>query len=246
MKSLMKSEFGKLSQAYSVARLGYPQVVIDNVVSFADKKAKILDIGCGTGIATRQLAQNGFKVFACDSDKKMIEEANKYPKENIRYYTADAKSLPFDNESFDLVTAFGAFHWFCDEVSITEIRRAMKRDSIFCVVNKNDVGNFKKDFSNIIYKIISKKVSSVKDAYDPTSILKKYGFMDVKENKIETSEYFTIEKALLQFQSMHLWNNVPGVLRKNTLESLKKHFSSLSENGLVRRDIEVVTVVGRM
>lgn len=53
----MKSEFGKLSQAYSVARLDYPQEVIDYVISFAYKDAKILDLGCGTGIATRQLAQ---------------------------------------------------------------------------------------------------------------------------------------------------------------------------------------------
>lgn len=241
----MKSEFGKLSQAYSVARQGYPQEVIDNVVSFMGKDAKILDLGCGTGIATRQLAQSGFDVFACDNDEKMIEEAEKYPEENIRYYTADAKSLPFNDESFDLMTAFGAFHWFCDEESIAEIRRVMKKDSVFYVVNKNDVGNFKKDFSNIIHRIINKKISSAKDAYSPVRILKKYGFKDIKENKIGTTEYFTIDRALLQFQSMHLWNSVPEELRKNTLESLKKHFSSLSKDGLVKRDIEVITVVGR-
>jgi len=241
----MKSEFGKFCHAYSVARQEYPKEVIDNVVRFAEKNAKILDLGCGTGIATRQLAQNDFEIFACDSDEKMIDEANEYPRENIHYYTADANRLPFNDESFDLVTAFGAFHWFCDEESIAEIRRVMKNDSMFCVVNKNDIGNFKKDFSNIIYKIINKKVSSIKDAYDPISILKKYGFEDVKENKIIASEYFTLEKELLQFQSMHLWNNVPEELRKDTLEILKKHFSELSENGLVRRDIEIVTVVGR-
>jgi len=241
----MKSEFGKLSQAYSVARQGYPTEVIDNAVSFLDKDARILDLGCGTGIATLQLAQSGFNVFACDNDTKMIDEAKKYPKENIHYYIADARSLPFNDEFFDLMTAFGAFHWFCDETSIYEIRRVMKPDTFFCVINKNDIGNFKKDFSNIIYKIINKKVSSVKDAYDPVSILEKYGFKDVKENKIKTFEYFTIDKALLQFQSMHLWNSVPQELRKNTLESLKEHFSSFSKDGLVKRDIEVVTVVGR-
>ncbi len=245
MKLENKSEFGKLSQAYSVARQEYPQEVIDNIVRFAEKDAKILDLGCGTGIATRQLAQNDFEIFASDIDEKMIDEANKYPRENIHYCIADAKHLSFDNESFNLVTAFGAFHWFCDEESITEIRRVMKSNTFFCIVNKNDVGNFKKDFSNIIYKIINKKVSSVKDAYDPVNILEKNGFKDVKENKIIAPEYFTLEKALLQFQSMHLWNNVSEELRKDTLEVLKKHFSSLSENGLVRRDIEIVTVVGR-
>ena len=228
-----------------MARQDYPQEVIDNVVCFVDGKAKILDLGCGTGIATRQLAQNGFEIFACDSDEKMIDEAKKYSKENIHYLKSEASNLIFDTEFFDLATTFGAFHWFCDEPSVNEIRRVMKPDSFFCIVNKNDVGNFKKDFSEIIYKMVGKKISSVKDAYDPVSIIKKYGFRDVKENEMKTSEYFTIDKALLQFQSMHLWNYVPEELRKNTLESLKKHFISLLGDGLVRRDIEVVTVVGR-
>lgn len=241
----MKSEFGKLSQAYSAARQGYPKEVIDSVVHFMDKDAKILDLGCGTGIATLQLGQNGFDVFACDYDNKMIEEARKYSEKNIHYYIADVKSLPFDNKAFDLVTAFGAFHWFCDELSVNEIRRVMRPDTFLYIVNKNDVGNFKKDFSQIVYSIIDKKIPSVKEDYDPVSILKKYGFEDVKENKIKTSECFTIDKALLQFQSMHLWNYVPEDLRKDALESLNKHFSLLSENGLVRREIEVVTVVGR-
>lgn len=241
----MKSEFGKLSVAYSSSRKNYPEKVIDYIISLVNKHSRVLDVGCGTGIATRQLAKSSLEIFACDIDEKMIDEAKKYPKENIYYYIAPAKTLPLDNEYFDMVTAFGAFHWFCDEESVAEIRRVMKKDSLFCVVNKNDIGNFKKDFSNIIYQTINKKVSSIKDTYDPISILKKHDFKDIKENKITTSEYFTIEKALLQFQSMHLWNYVPQELREETLRLLKERFASITEHGFVKREIEVVTIVGK-
>lgn len=241
----MKSEFGKLSGAYSFSRKNYPEEVIDYIISLVNKNSKVLDIGCGTGIATRQLAERGFQVFACDIDEKMIDEAKKYPKKNINYFVADVKKLPFDKEIFDLVTAFGAFHWFYDEHSMVEIKRVMKKDSFFCVANKNDMGNFKKDFSNIIKKIIGKHIISAKDNYNPMKIFKKYDFRDIKESKMATSEYFTIEKALLHFQSMHLWNYVPPEFREEVLKLLSEHFTPLAENGFVKREIEIVTVVGK-
>lgn len=245
MKVIPKSQFGKLSKAYSIARQEYPTEVINSIVSLIPKEAKVLDVGCGTGIATRQLAQNSFQVFACDMDRRMIKEAKKDQLKNITYYVAETNNLPFENETFDMVTVFGAYHWFCDEKSTQEIKRVMKKDSFFCVVNKNDVGNFKKDFLVIVSQFVDKKLTSVKDFYDPIVILKEHRFKNVKANKILTAEYFTFEKALLQFQSMDIWNNFPIKLKLKVLKALRNHFKLLLIDGLIKRDIKITTVVGK-
>ena len=49
--------FGKLRKAYDSGRHDYPQEVMDCILSLAGASSKVLDVGCGTGIATRQLAQ---------------------------------------------------------------------------------------------------------------------------------------------------------------------------------------------
>ena len=127
--------FGKLSKAYDSARHAYPQGVMDSIFSNIDASAKVLDIGCGTGIATRQLLQRNTDVTGCDIDSKMIQTANTYGN-SINYYIAPTEKMPFEDAGFDAITSFGAFHWFCDVKSISEIRRVLRKGGFFIVINK--------------------------------------------------------------------------------------------------------------
>ena len=63
MKIISRSQFGKLHKAYALSRQGYPVEIIRNIVSLADRDVKVLDLGCGTGISTRQIAETGFEVY---------------------------------------------------------------------------------------------------------------------------------------------------------------------------------------
>lgn len=73
----------------------------------------ILDIACGTGIFLKKISKknNSTKLFGIDNSKKMISVANKIPS-NITFKVADAESLPFDDNSFDLITVIDAFYYF--------------------------------------------------------------------------------------------------------------------------------------
>lgn len=65
-----------------------------------DRQA-ILDLGCGTGVLTVQLAGLCNKVMGVDSSQNMIEKA-KQQFSNIEFMVCDALTLPFENE-FDVV-----------------------------------------------------------------------------------------------------------------------------------------------
>lgn len=55
------TNFGAVAEIYNQARPRYAQLLIDYVASFC-RERKVLDIGCGTGIATRQLAEKAVVV----------------------------------------------------------------------------------------------------------------------------------------------------------------------------------------
>lgn len=68
-----------------------------------------VDIGCGEGANTRQLAQKGAKMSAIDIAPTFIRYAQQTEYEvplNIDYQVADATNLPFSDNTFDFATAF--------------------------------------------------------------------------------------------------------------------------------------------
>lgn len=70
---------------------------------------RILDVGCGTGHLTAQIAEAGATVVGLDSSAAMIETAQAaYP--NLEFKHADATNFSFA-EPFDAVFSNAALHW---------------------------------------------------------------------------------------------------------------------------------------
>ncbi|KYC46009.1 MAG: tRNA (uracil(54)-C(5))-methyltransferase [Candidatus Methanofastidiosum methylothiophilum] len=69
-----------------------------------NKSMKILDIGCGTGRHSIELAKRGYKVTGIDLSECMLERAKEKAKESnvkVDFIKADARELKFENQ-FDL------------------------------------------------------------------------------------------------------------------------------------------------
>lgn len=88
--------------------------VIDALTLGADHR--VLDIGCGTGVVTRSIADRLSKMgtgmaTGIDAAGKMISGARKKRgADNCRFETAAAEDLPFDDESFDSAVSTLFFH----------------------------------------------------------------------------------------------------------------------------------------
>jgi ubiquinone/menaquinone biosynthesis C-methylase UbiE len=77
----------------------------------------VLDVGCGTGVVTRNLTQRvgrQGRVVGIDPSTRLIEKALRRAeeeglKDRIEFRCADGAALPFSDESFDLVVASAVF-----------------------------------------------------------------------------------------------------------------------------------------
>ena len=109
-----------------------------------DSISKILDIGCGGGANVNKLAaiaKDG-KVFGIDYSEDSIEVSKKVNEELIRNERVEIKrasvsSLPFEADSFDLVTAFEVSYFFPDLINdLKGIYKILKNGGRFLLVNE--------------------------------------------------------------------------------------------------------------
>lgn len=103
-------------------------------------KAKVLDVATGYGFLPVELKKAGFEVTAVDSYSEMINLAKLYFKENkidIKLYQADVIDMPFNKESFDIVTAISILeHFPISEIKdkfFPEISRVLKTNGCLMV-----------------------------------------------------------------------------------------------------------------
>jgi ubiquinone/menaquinone biosynthesis C-methylase UbiE len=104
--------FGRLSAAYDAARRDFPRETVDYVVRHLPGPTPfVLDLACGTGISTRQLAAAGIDAVGCDIDPVMV----RYAAGRVGgrgYVVGKAEAIPFGDASFDAVACLRAYHWF--------------------------------------------------------------------------------------------------------------------------------------
>jgi trans-aconitate methyltransferase len=89
------------------------------------KNERILDLGCGTGQLTHQIAESGAQVTGIDSSPAMIGQARQnYPA--IRFVLGDAAAMQFAAE-FDAIFSNAALHWMLNPAAVANsMFRALK------------------------------------------------------------------------------------------------------------------------
>ncbi len=118
--------FSDRATDYAKYRPSYPAATIDTILEGFESPPQlaIADVGAGTGISSRLLAERGIQVFAIEPNAPMREAATPHPRVEFREGTAETTTL--GDTSVDLVTCFHAFHWFNAEPTLHEFRRILK------------------------------------------------------------------------------------------------------------------------
>jgi len=99
--------FGADAERYNRARPSYPRLLIDRIVG-GRTGVSVLDVGCGTGIAARQLQAAGCQVLGIDPDERMAGVARET---GVETEVSRFESWDPAGRTFDAVIAAQAWHW---------------------------------------------------------------------------------------------------------------------------------------
>jgi trans-aconitate methyltransferase len=103
---------------------------------------RILDLGCGTGHLTAEIAASGAEMAGIDRSPEMIAQAREgYP--GLKFEVCDAREIPFQSE-FDAVFSNAALHWIPEpEKVIRGVAQALKPNGRF-VAELGGKGNIRR------------------------------------------------------------------------------------------------------
>ena len=93
------------------------------------KEQSIIDLGCGAGGDSLYLMERGYKVIACDYSEEALNIVNKYLPEVETMQFDVSKTLPFEDESIEIIIADLSLHYFNEEITnniVKEINRVLK------------------------------------------------------------------------------------------------------------------------
>jgi 2-polyprenyl-6-hydroxyphenyl methylase/3-demethylubiquinone-9 3-methyltransferase len=101
--------------------------------------ANILDLGCGFGTVTNELANKGHAVTGLDHSAEALDIAKAWDKtQSVQYRLGDIHSIPFANKSFDVVTAMDVLSHINESSSVfQEATRVLRPGGIFIFNNYN-------------------------------------------------------------------------------------------------------------
>lgn len=136
-----RATFDAIANLYDEMRVGYPEDVVDWVLSTAGvgEGSQVLEIGCGTGQLTRQLAPRGVRLTAIDLGPTMVQVARSHPEtRGVEFHATPFEDFEAANGSFDLIVSAGAFHWIDPDVAWTKSARLLRTGGWFALLETGE------------------------------------------------------------------------------------------------------------
>lgn len=121
--------FDGVAELYDATRQGYPAEIVDSIFTTAGigpGTAAVLEIGCGTGQLTRELAGRALSLTAIDIGAAMVETARRNVADPMARFQASSFEDFADSGPFDLIVSATAFHWVDPGIGLAKAARLLR------------------------------------------------------------------------------------------------------------------------
>ena len=151
---------------------------------------RVLDLGCGSGWATRLLARlvgegpEGFgQVIGLDVSDEMVRQAREASKDsaNILYVWGSAQQIPWEENFFDKVLSVESFYYYADQDrALKELFRVMApKGRLFILINL-----YKDNVYSLQWVDKLKVPVQVRSAEEYVELLRKHAFENVEARRV--------------------------------------------------------------
>ncbi|MEP0797438.1 class I SAM-dependent methyltransferase [Trichocoleus sp. DQ-A3] len=228
------SRFSNRAEDYAKYRPNYPDAAIDIILKGLGNPSQLVaaDIGAGTGISSRLLAQRGVNAIAIEPNAAMREAASPHSLVEFRDGTAEVTNLP--NASVDLVTCFQSFHWFNPEPTLLEFRRILRpRGRLAVVWNDRDQNDqFTANYSRLV-EIASNNHPAEKRMVSATPLLTSPHFPDVHSHSFEYWQQLDLEGLIGRVNSVSYIPKEGSAYEQLVADLQELYASACNERGYV-------------
>jgi len=248
-RNTLKKIFDTVPTLYDSQRPGYPVALIKDILSLSHIPAhgRILEIGCGTGQATKPFADRGYQMTCLDIGTNLAAMARR----KFRSYanvTVVAKSFESWNPKttkYHLAIAATSFHWLVPAIRYTKVSRLLQPHGSLAVFSnghiRRDEGFFA-EVQNIYRKIAPSRCQAKSDVPEPPGTEPGRDLFEKPITKrYPWDEQYTAEEyiALLGTYSDHislpkpereeLFRAITDLIDTNYQGVVLKHYESLLE-----------------
>ena len=131
------SVFDQVAQSYDRYRPGYPVQLYSDLIELVGltSRSKVLEVGVGTGKATRGFAERGIPVLGLEPGPAMAAQARvKFEAfSHIEIATETFESFEVESGALDLVYSAQAFHWVAPEVRFVKASQILKENGYLAI-----------------------------------------------------------------------------------------------------------------
>jgi SAM-dependent methyltransferase len=165
----LRATFDEVAELYDRSRPSYPEEIFDDLADAASLRpgSRIVEIGPGTGQATRPLAERGLAVTAVEIGPGLAAVARRnldgFPA--VQVVEADVEAWAPEKAEFDAAVAFTAFHWLDPATRYATAARLLRPSGHLAVVGTRHVGP---DRGDPFFAEVQEDYIAVTDVTDPS------------------------------------------------------------------------------
>jgi 2-polyprenyl-6-hydroxyphenyl methylase/3-demethylubiquinone-9 3-methyltransferase len=130
------SAFHQMKHVFNPVRVGYAKRKLFDDLKIDPLGKKALEVGCGGGILCEEIARMGFDATGIDPSEPSVRIAIDHARVSglkIRYLKGVGESLPFPDDSYDVVFCCDVLEHVRDLPNVvSEIARVLKKGGVFC------------------------------------------------------------------------------------------------------------------
>ncbi len=246
-----KHLFNEIVEQYDKMRPTYTNEVFSDIfkISNINKSMSLLEIGCGTGQATKAFLDYGCKVTAIELGNELAQYSKNKFKE---YQDFEVISSSFEDyecklETFDLIYSATAFHWIQPSYGFNRLYELLKSNGYIALFwNRPTISNNKELFDEIqeVYRThvleLGKASEETKNKYGYCiDWIKELGFVDLQVRNYKNKRSLTAVEYLELLETYSDHHQLTGNVKQNLYESIEEVIKSNGNEIIITDYIEL-------
>jgi trans-aconitate methyltransferase len=137
-----RTSFGKVAKTYDEIRPNYPSSMFDDLFRRLPARPRIVEVGPGTGKATRDLLARSATVTAIEIGPEMAARLREVlPSHDLTIVVGDFETVGVDEQSFDALFSATAYHWISPHAQLDRPASLLVPGGVVAVVDLNQVSS---------------------------------------------------------------------------------------------------------